>query len=90
MSGRKKEYLKINFRTVKDLINARGPLKGMLDKRKRKQREEDNPFYGLTKNKELLDGMDCILGIREFDVPFHSRVCIDLGLRAGKWFDVEL
>jgi DNA polymerase elongation subunit (family B) len=31
-----------------------------------------------------------ITDIREFDVTFHSRVCIDLGLRAGKWFEVEL
>lgn len=31
-----------------------------------------------------------ITDIREYDVTFHSRVCIDLGLRAGKWFDVEL
>ena len=23
-------------------------------------------------------------------MPYHSRVCIDLGLRAGKWFEVEL
>lgn len=23
-------------------------------------------------------------------MPFHSRVCIDIGLRAGKWFSVEV
>jgi DNA polymerase epsilon subunit 1 len=24
--------------------------------------------------------------IREYDVPYHCRVCIDTGLRCGKWY----
>ena len=31
-----------------------------------------------------------ITGIREYDVPYHCRVCIDTGLRAGKWFDLTV
>jgi DNA polymerase epsilon subunit 1 len=37
LSGRKKEYLKVNFRTVKDLTNAKAPLKSLIDKRKKRQ-----------------------------------------------------
>lgn len=33
---------------------------------------------------------DSITDIREYDVPYHTRVCIDSGLRAGKWFEIEL
>jgi DNA polymerase epsilon subunit 1 len=47
-------------------------------------------FYGTLKQQQFKDVTDFITGIREFDVPYHSRVCIDLHLRAGKWFDVEL
>lgn len=53
LSGRKKEYLKINFRTVKDLTNAKMPVKSIIDKRRRRQNEEDNMFYGALKNKEF-------------------------------------
>jgi DNA polymerase epsilon subunit 1 len=37
LSGRRKEYLKVNFRTVRDLTNAKNPLKGLLDKRRKRQ-----------------------------------------------------
>lgn len=33
---------------------------------------------------------DFITSMREYDVPFHSRVCIDKGLRAGKWYEITL
>ena len=42
------------------------------------------------KQQQFRDVTDLITGIREFDVPFHSRVCIDTGIRAGKWFQVEV
>jgi DNA polymerase epsilon subunit 1 len=47
-------------------------------------------FYGSMKQQQFRDVTDLITGIREFDVPFHSRVCIDTGIRAGKWFQVEV
>jgi DNA polymerase epsilon subunit 1 len=31
-----------------------------------------------------------ILDIREYDVPYHIRVCIDNEIRIGKWYDFEL
>ena len=39
--------------------------------------------------KQFDDVGDLITGIRQYDVPYHSRVCIDTGLRAGKWFDID-
>jgi DNA polymerase epsilon subunit 1 len=75
---------------VKDLTNAKAPIKSIIDKRRKRQNEDDKLFYGSFKNKEYRDITDFIIGIREFDVPFHSRVCIDLGLRAGKWFQVSV
>lgn len=64
LSGRKKEYLKVNFRTVKDLTNAKGPLKGLIDKRRKRQHDDDNPFYGGGKSKDLKDVTDFITSIR--------------------------
>lgn len=71
---------------MRDLTNAKAPIKGLIDKRRKLQHNDENIFYGCSKNKDIKDITDYITSIREFDVPFHSRVCIDTGLRAGKWF----
>ncbi len=36
------------------------------------------------------DAGDLITDIREYDVPYYMRVAIDLDIRCGKWFDVQL
>ncbi len=72
------------------MTNAKNPLKQLVDKKKKKQKDDDNFLSLITKKniKEFDDIADLITGIREYDVPYHSRVCIDTGLRAGKWFDL--
>jgi DNA polymerase epsilon subunit 1 len=32
--------------------------------------------------------MDAIIDIREYDLPFHCRVCIDLDIRISLWYRV--
>ena len=32
--------------------------------------------------------MDALTDIREFDINFHSRVCIDLDIRMALWYKV--
>ena len=39
------------------------------------------------KNRDL-HGLENILDIREYDVPYHLRVCIDLEIRVGLWYIV--
>ena len=34
--------------------------------------------------------MENVNGLREYDVPYHCRVCIDTGLRCCKWFNFVL
>ena len=33
--------------------------------------------------------LEAITDLREFDVPYHSRVCIDLNVNAGKWYKIS-
>lgn len=33
--------------------------------------------------------MDAILDLREFDIPYHTRVCIDLDIRISYWYQVK-
>ena len=80
LSGRKKKYLKISFRTVADLTNARK----FLDLKKKKT--DEDLYLSKKKNFYAENPKDLITDVREYDVPYHCRVCIDTGLRAGKWF----
>jgi hypothetical protein len=60
LSGKPKYYMKISFRTVTDLMNARAPIKQMIDSRKNKESFStgtDANFLSLYDNnsREVLD-----------------------------------
>ncbi|KAI2616907.1 DUF1744-domain-containing protein [Hypomontagnella submonticulosa] len=40
-------------------------------------------------NASFSDASDYIVDIREYDVPYHVRVMIDMNIRVGKWYFVE-
>ncbi|KAH9904372.1 DNA polymerase family B [Xylariomycetidae sp. FL2044] len=40
-------------------------------------------------NASFSDASDYIVDIREYDVPYHVRVMIDMKIRAGRWYFVE-
>ncbi|KAI1074006.1 DUF1744-domain-containing protein [Whalleya microplaca] len=40
-------------------------------------------------NTTFADASDFIVDIREYDVPYHVRVMIDMNIRAGRWYFVE-
>ncbi|UKZ76304.1 DNA polymerase epsilon catalytic subunit [Trichoderma virens FT-333] len=40
-------------------------------------------------NTSISEASDFIVDIREYDVPYHVRVMIDLDIRVGKWYFVE-
>ncbi|KAI1371245.1 DUF1744-domain-containing protein [Hypoxylon crocopeplum] len=41
-------------------------------------------------NASFADASDYIVDIREYDVPYHVRVMIDIDIRVGKWYFVEV
>jgi len=43
----------------------------------------------LRKTTTILEASDCIIDIREFDVPYHVRVAIDKGTKATRAFDIN-
>ncbi|KAK9501199.1 hypothetical protein O3M35_002270 [Rhynocoris fuscipes] len=97
--GLKQRYLKLRFANVNDLIKVRQVITTSVNKNKK--REASNTFYtemlenaiankedtGVTKRS--LDHMESILDIREYDVPYHVRVSIDLKIFAGSWYSVK-
>ncbi|KAI5863661.1 DUF1744-domain-containing protein [Durotheca rogersii] len=41
-------------------------------------------------NASFSDASEYIVDIREYDVPYHVRVMIDMDIRVGKWYFVEV
>lgn len=52
-----------------------------------KDDSEDSDYE--EKRTRPSDYMDCIIDIREYDVPYHIRVAIDCDLRAGNWYKIK-
>jgi DNA polymerase epsilon subunit 1 len=50
----------------------------------------DNDDYEYEKRMTTtIDASDFIVDIREYDVPYHVRVAIDMDVRIGNWYTVE-
>ena len=49
-------------------------------------RSSAEPAYTLSK---VTDQMENITDIREYDVPYHVRVAIDLKINVGHWYCVR-
>jgi DNA polymerase epsilon subunit 1 len=103
--GYRRQFLKLSFMNVTDLLSARRVIAPIAEKNKSKVSAMDmyaevasaNAGFDLfdedaesgRKPTSLADASDFIVDIREYDVPYHVRVAIDLDIRIGKWYSVE-
>ncbi|CAD8121665.1 unnamed protein product [Paramecium sonneborni] len=87
LSGKKDKFIKLQFRLIQDLVQVRNQLKARCDRNQRKFTENEMLITKPSVTKDLLDQL---IGVREYDVPYHCRVCIDTGLRCCKWFRFTL
>ena len=76
LSGIKNPYLRIAFRNVNDLMKVRGDIKSKM-------------LGHVSREVQLQNYLEAITDIREFDVPYYTRVMIDKGVRCGLWYSVE-
>ena len=80
LSGKKRKYIEIGFRTLNDMYSVRNIIKEKVEKNKNKQGEFhlfNNIHASSTVNNQQIDYLDLITDIREYDVQYNSRVCID-------------
>lgn len=42
-----------------------------------------------NETRKFNDYLDAISDIREHDIPYHTRVCIDLDIRISFWYQVK-
>ncbi|KAK2153411.1 hypothetical protein LSH36_298g04118 [Paralvinella palmiformis] len=96
--GLKRTYLKLAFHTVEDLMKVKRDINPVVKKNKERDKTNDAYTSLLTSNmtgesssfsKKITDQMDNIVDMREYDVPYHVRVSIDLKIHVGHWYSVK-
>ncbi|KAG1689536.1 DNA polymerase epsilon catalytic subunit A [Nymphon striatum] len=97
--GLKQTYLKLSFQTVSDLIKVRKDLMPVI--RKNRENEKQSSTYtemltsclqnedSVKSTKKISEQIENIIDIREYDVPYHVRVSIDLKIFIGHWYAVK-
>ncbi|XP_028851833.1 DNA polymerase epsilon catalytic subunit A isoform X2 [Denticeps clupeoides] len=102
--GLKRNYIKLSFNTVDDLIKVKREISPAV--RKNREREKSNDTYTNMlssalvggnvmggdeegPSKKMSDQMDNIVDIREYDVPYHVRLSIDLKIHVAHWYNIR-
>ncbi|KAK6936184.1 DNA polymerase epsilon, catalytic subunit A, C-terminal [Dillenia turbinata] len=83
LSGLFKSYLKISFDTVQQLMNVKNDLLHIVERNQAK-------LEAAEAKQRNQDFVDCIIDLREYDVPYHVRFAIDNDVRCGQWYDVSV
>lgn len=97
--GLKAVFLKLRFFSVDDLMKAKRDIMPAV----KKNQKSVNPVYdeslfshNLSVSEEVVhcaskitDQRENIIDIREYDVPYHVRVSIDLKIFCGLWYHVK-
>ncbi|KAI3653215.1 hypothetical protein MP228_002640 [Amoeboaphelidium protococcarum] len=102
--GNRRLYLKLVFRTAEELLEVRRALMSVVNKNKQSQNSYetydvvnnagvDNDYVDIDDSTMLGNGsvesLDHIVDIREYDIPFVTRVAIDHDYRVGLWYNVS-
>uniref|UniRef100_J3LD65 DNA polymerase epsilon catalytic subunit n=1 Tax=Oryza brachyantha TaxID=4533 RepID=J3LD65_ORYBR len=92
LSGLKRKYLKIQFDTVQQLMRVRNDLLHVVEKNEEdlNAAEAFESIYGVKRVERPQDYINCIIDLREYDVPYHVRFAIDKDVRCGQWYDVSV
>jgi DNA polymerase epsilon subunit 1 len=92
--GLKRTFIKLQFLNMDELIKVRNEIRYVVKRNKEMNKKNayemnfvhQDEHFGNKKNKDQLEN---IIDIREYDVPYDVRVCIDLSLNVGKWYSVK-
>ncbi|XP_063171878.1 DNA polymerase epsilon catalytic subunit A [Candoia aspera] len=100
--GLKRSYIKLSFNTVDDLVKVRREITPAVKKNRDRDQALDTyttlltsalTGQGLTHkeqepSKKTADQMDNIVDMREYDVPYHIRLSIDLKIHVAHWYNI--
>ncbi|XP_043653722.1 DNA polymerase epsilon catalytic subunit 1 [Drosophila teissieri] len=103
LSGLQQQYIKLSFLNQTAMTKVRRELVSAV--KRNQERQKSNTYYmqmlatslaqssagseDAALGKRQQDYMDCIVDIREHDVPYHVRVSIDLRIFCGQWYNIR-
>ncbi|XP_069475427.1 DNA polymerase epsilon catalytic subunit A isoform X1 [Ambystoma mexicanum] len=102
--GLKRSYIKLYFLTVDDLVKVRKEISPAVRKNKERDHASDTYTAMLSSalagnsmaigeeegtSKKISDQLDNILDMREYDVPYHVRLSIDLKIHVAHWYNIR-
>lgn len=101
LSGAKRPYLKLSFRNTSDLLAVRKVLLPLAIRNGETYRDgvlsapgagqapmTDTSVHQHEKGEH--GALNKIVGLREYDIPYHLRVAIDLDIRVGLWYTISI
>jgi len=93
--------LKLVFDNVQQLMDVRMQIMDVVRANKRREEEDDAAVVlfqsslnggvggaGGAEPEYLSDPLSTLVDLREYDVPYLVRVCMDLNIRTGAWYTV--
>ncbi|KAJ1955632.1 DNA polymerase epsilon catalytic subunit, partial [Linderina pennispora] len=86
LTGQLCKLVQIVFRNVQDLLAVRRELQPIIKRNANRSALVD--AYMDDGEQAVREVEDCLLEMREFDVPYYLRVAIDKSIRVGLWYDV--
>ena len=101
LSGKKRSLLKLVFANEDDMMACRTELRPIITKNKSSENDKNLTDLLHRVNKQASasglslgqngmatnsDPLQNLIEMREYDVPYVVRVCIDLDIRAGCWY----
>ncbi|KAK2845413.1 hypothetical protein Q7C36_010267 [Tachysurus vachellii] len=102
--GLKRTYIKLSFNTVDDLVKVKREISPAVRKNREREKSNDAYTSMLSsalvggsvttddgdgKSKRMADQLDNIVDMREYDVPYHVRLSIDLKIHVAHWYNVR-
>uniref|UniRef100_A0A2K5D0A6 DNA polymerase epsilon catalytic subunit n=1 Tax=Aotus nancymaae TaxID=37293 RepID=A0A2K5D0A6_AOTNA len=101
--GLKRNYIKLSFHTVEDLVKVRKEIFPAVKKNREQDHASDMYTAMLSSvlqrssvitdeeeaSKKIADQLDNIVDMREYDVPYHIRLSIDLKIHVAHWYNVR-
>ncbi|XP_059531846.1 DNA polymerase epsilon catalytic subunit A isoform X2 [Myotis daubentonii] len=101
--GLKRNYIKLSFHTVEDLVRVRKEISPAVRKNREQGHTSDTYTAMLSSvlqggsvimdeeetSKKIADQLDNIVDMREYDVPYHIRLSIDLKIHVAHWYNVR-
>ncbi|KAF9359459.1 DNA polymerase epsilon catalytic subunit [Mortierella sp. AD094] len=102
--GNTRTFIKLVFRNVRDLLSVRKVVLPAAKENQSKMSALDtyaevvsasldmslDPEPVSSSTRSAGDGLDYIVDIREYDVPYTIRVAIDKDIRIGLWYNVRV